>query len=349
MKGHRTCNYRWHFTDFIPFTKRMRMTIENYGPNGQGPRGQYDYSSTAFWYQAEPTPPFAELRGVKYTGGDDPAGKPTAMEYNPHAFPDLNAEIPAHLRPGHYLRPAGRSPPGRRGEDRHGQDRDRRAASRMSSTASGRSISARSPRARSWEPSSSRSMPTPSTTRASTPRRKRASRSCRLENGGRSLPLVAKSQPHVLQLGGLFLTQGRTRDGTGGGRRRGRAIFDCLQLEPAARFSEAIEAEELTVVRATGGAATARPSDPIVGVSAGRVLRFRGEQTGQGFVFNLGKRPALPYVLGVRPLLGPNGAIIQAFVGDQPIGPQFDLYAATRQLGPSILPLGPVPAERNGS
>ena len=58
MKGHRTCNYRWHFMDFIPFTKRMRMTIENYGPNGQGPRGQYDYSSTAFWYQAELTPPF---------------------------------------------------------------------------------------------------------------------------------------------------------------------------------------------------------------------------------------------------------------------------------------------------
>ena len=86
MKGHRTCNYRWHFMDFIPFTKRMRMTIENYGPNGQGPRGQYDYSSTAFWYQAELTPPFDELRGVKYTGGDDPAGKPVTMEYNPTAF-----------------------------------------------------------------------------------------------------------------------------------------------------------------------------------------------------------------------------------------------------------------------
>jgi len=68
------------------------MTIENYGPNGQGPRGQYAYSSTAFWYQAELTPPFAELRGVKYTGGDDPAGKPTAMEYNPQAFDELNAD-----------------------------------------------------------------------------------------------------------------------------------------------------------------------------------------------------------------------------------------------------------------
>jgi len=92
MKGHRTCNYRWHFTDFIPFTKRMRMIIENYGPNGQGPRGQYDYSSTAFWYQAEPTPPFAELRGVKFTGGDDPAGKPTRMEYDPRTFIEITTD-----------------------------------------------------------------------------------------------------------------------------------------------------------------------------------------------------------------------------------------------------------------
>ena len=78
MKGHRTCNYRWHFMDFIPFTKRMRMTIENYGPNGQGPRGQYDYSSTAFWYQAELTPPFERVarRQVSLAETTPPASRP---------------------------------------------------------------------------------------------------------------------------------------------------------------------------------------------------------------------------------------------------------------------------------
>jgi len=44
-------------------------------------------------------------------------------------------------------------------------------------------------------------------------------------------------------------------------------------------------------------------------------------------------------------MLAPDAGIIQAFVADKPLGPQFDLYAATRQQGPSILPLGPVPAE----
>jgi hypothetical protein len=92
FKGHRTCNYRWHFADLIPFEKRMRMTIENYGPNGQGPQGQYDYSSTAFWYQAEPAPDFESLRGVNFTGGTGPEAKPSRMKYNPALFAKIDAE-----------------------------------------------------------------------------------------------------------------------------------------------------------------------------------------------------------------------------------------------------------------
>ncbi len=84
--------------------------------------------------------------------------------------------------------------------------------------------------------------------------------------------------------------------------------------------------------------------DRITGESAGRVLEFHPEKAGQGFVLSLGKRPSPAYVLGIRPMLSPNAAVIQAFVADQPIGPRFDLYAAQRLLGPSILPLGPVPA-----
>ena len=112
-----------------------------------------------------------------------------------------------------------------------------------------------------------------------------------LESGGKALPIVARPKPHVLQLGGLFLTQGEHPMSLVAAT-AGRAIFDCLQLEPAARFSEAIEAEELTVVRATGGAAAPRPSEPMAGVSAGRVLEFHADKAGQGFVLNLGKRPS---------------------------------------------------------
>ncbi len=39
--------YRWHISDDIPFEKSFRITIENYGRDK-------DYSSVAYWYQAEP-------------------------------------------------------------------------------------------------------------------------------------------------------------------------------------------------------------------------------------------------------------------------------------------------------
>ena len=48
FKGTRTCCYRWHLSDSIPFTESFRFTIENY------PDFPEDYSSTAFWYQTEP-------------------------------------------------------------------------------------------------------------------------------------------------------------------------------------------------------------------------------------------------------------------------------------------------------
>jgi len=40
--------YRWHVPDDIPFQKSLRMTIENY------PDFPEDYASCAFWYQTEP-------------------------------------------------------------------------------------------------------------------------------------------------------------------------------------------------------------------------------------------------------------------------------------------------------
>jgi hypothetical protein len=43
-------------------------------------------------------------------------------------------------------------------------------------------------------------------------------------------------------------------------------------------------------------------------------------------------------------MLGPKAGIIQAFADSKPLGPQFDLYAPERGLGPSVLPLGPLPA-----
>lgn len=343
MKGHRTCNYRWHFTDLIPFTKRMRMTIENYGPNGVGPRGQYDYSSTVFWYQAEPTPSFAALRGVKFTGGSDPAGPPVVMEYTPNVFPELTAENLRTYGLGRtfaqqaevLLAETVKADKARIVTDAlRPYEFDREQAVAFGKVAGGQVLATFKVKVDADGVYYPRIHTAPEAGGAE----------LSLEVGGKSLPLVAKASLHELQLRGLFLTRGEHPMGLVA-TTAGEALFDCLQLQPAARFAEAIEAEELTIVRATGSATVPRSSEPAEGVSAGRVLEFHANKVGQGFVFNLGQRPALPYVLGVRPMLAPAAASIQAFVADQPIGPSFDLYATKRQPGPSILPLGPVPSD----
>jgi hypothetical protein len=343
MKGHRTCNYRWHFMDFVPFTKRMIMTIENYGPNGHGPRGQYDYTSTAFWYQAERSPPFDQLRGVKYTGGNDPAGKPTPMHYSPNAFPDLDAEnlrtyglgITFAQQAETLLADAVKAGTAKIVTDAlRPYEFDRERAVDFTTVAAQQKLGEIKLRAESDSVYYLRLYTAPEAGMAD----------LSLSSCGKTLPIVAKPKPHVLQLGGLFLAKGEHSVSLVAAT-AGRAIFDCLQLEPAGRVAEAIEAEELSVVRTTGGAGQPRPSDPLFGVSAGRVLEFRADKAGQGFMLPLGKRPAMPYVLGVRPMVGTKGATIQAFVAGKPIGPRFDLYAANRRLGPSVLPLGPVPAK----
>lgn len=342
MTGHRTCNYRWHFMDFIPFTKRMRMTIENYGPNGVGPRGQYDYSSTAFWYQAEQTPPFGQLRGVKFTGGSDPAAKPVTMEYSQSVFAEIT---PQDLRTyGLGLTFAQQAETlladaVDRGKAKIVTDAlrpyefDRERAVALGKATAGQKLAAFTICVGSdgvYHPRI-HTAPEPGIADLS------------LEVDGDSLSISAKPSPHELQLQGVFLTKGEHLVALIA-KSAGEAVFDCLQLQPAKRFPEAIEAEELTVLRTTGGAQPPRASDPINDVSAGRVLGFVASEVGNGFVLRLDQRPALPYVLGARPMLSPSAGIIRAFVEGKPIGPQFDLYAAQRGLGPSIVPLGPVPA-----
>ena len=58
---------------------------------------------------------------------------------------------------------------------------------------------------------------------------------------------------------------------------RDRVAMGTYRMEgvPGMSFSEAIEAEELTVVHTLGAAAMPRASDPLTGVSAGRVLELK--------------------------------------------------------------------------
>ena len=287
------------------------MTIENYGPNGQGPRGQYAYSSTAFWYQAELTPAVRRLRGVKYTGGDDPAGKPGPMEYNPARFLGPQRRQSPNLRPGHYLRAAGRGAPGRRGEGGQGQDRHRRPAGPTSLTGSGPSISGWFRRVRSWaEVEPRRQTPTGSTYLYALHGPGSRYRGLSLRAAESRCPSW-RSQDQRAQLGGLFLTKGEHPMRLVAAVVRATRSSIACSCSPRRDSPGRSKPRNSPSLEPPAGRPSPRPSDPIAGVSAGRVLEFRRRQAGQGFVLDLGKRPALPYVLGVRPMLGPKAAILQ--------------------------------------
>jgi len=60
-KRGKVCVYRYHITDPIPFTKKIRISIEH----GHANNLRNDYSSVAYWYQDEPHRKFAAILPVE--------------------------------------------------------------------------------------------------------------------------------------------------------------------------------------------------------------------------------------------------------------------------------------------
>ena len=283
---------------------------------------------------------------MKFTGGNDPSAKPAKLEYNPHDFPNLNADsvrtyglgITFAQQAEVLMADAVKAGSARIVTDAlRPYEFDREKAVDFGHVTSSRKLGEITLRVDSDGVFQPRLYTAPENGCAE----------ISLALDGKTLPIIARPAPNALQLGSLFLTKGEHKASLVAVT-AGRAIFDSFQLAPVARVSGALEAEELAVVQATDGAAPPRPSDPLDGASAGRVLEFHAQKDGQGFVLNLGKRPNLPYVLGVRPMVGPKAAIIQAFAAGKTIGPRFDLFAEKRSPGSSVLPLGPVPAGATG-
>ncbi len=336
MKGHRTCNYRWHFMDSIPFAKRMRMTIENYGPNGVGPRGQYEYTSTAFWYQAEKTPPFADLKGVTYTGGTDPLGPPSKETYNPNVFPAVTEDLVRTYGLGIFFAQEAEE----RLEPGSGKtitdaalpyELSRERAADLGTVAAGAELG----RMRISVKETGVYYPLMVTA----PEDGLAEVS--FEKDGKALPVTGRPQKGRLELDGVLLNGGDQQVKLVA-LTAGRAVVDCVQLLPAEKVSGAMEAEDMTVARVTGGEAP-RASAPLRKASAGRILEWDAGAVGRSLFIRLEDRPRLPYVLGVRAMRGPDAGIIQAFVGGKPIGPRFDLYDPARRPADVIWPLGAIP------
>ncbi|MBM3494602.1 MAG: DUF2961 domain-containing protein, partial [Armatimonadetes bacterium] len=340
--AHRTCNYRWHFMDLIPFEKRMRMTIENYGPNGVGPRGHYEYTSTAFWYQAEVTPNFDQLKGVSFTGGADPLGKPEKQEYGVPLFrtPDAAAlrtygrGVPNVLEAEDLLRTMVRNGVGQIVTDT-GQpyelSRERGVdfgLAQPGGVLAGFVIPVPEPQ-----------VYTPEILIAPV----EGAADVALEIGGEWVDIESKPDAATIRLKPVVLDK-KEIPAKFVGATAGRAIVDGLRLEPAPRAPRAMEAEDLTVVGVTQGAEAPHASPAIAGLSAGRVLEWHADKVGQGMTLKLPAAPDVPRVLGVRAMRGPNGGVIQAYVAGKAIGPAFDIYAPDKHPNGAVWPLGLVPA-----
>jgi D-arabinan exo alpha-(1,3)/(1,5)-arabinofuranosidase (non-reducing end) len=336
FKSNRTCNYRWHFMDNIPFSKRMRMTIENYGPNGGGPRGHYEYTSTAFWYQAEKTPPFAELKGVPYTGGDDPAGKPTKQAYGTGPFPAITADL---------LRTYG-------SQVTFAQETEDRLEPGVGTTITDARLAYEFSRERAVDFGQATAGKELGHLRLTVdsagiyyplvltaPEDGLAEVSFAVE--GPVLPIAGRPEKGRLQLEAAFLEKGEQRVKLVAAS-AGRAVVDAVQLLPAHREGGALEAEEIAGTRASGGDAP-RPSAPLREASAGRYLEWGATDAGQSLFIRFEKRPPLPYVLGARAIRGPDHGMIQAFAGGKAIGPAFDLYGPERRPADAVWPLGALP------
>lgn len=336
FEGDQTCCYRWHLVDSVPFTDRLRLTIENYGPNGQwGWPKVYEYNTVAYWYQREVTPPFDQLHGRTYLGGTEPGPAPRKLPWRTDTMdPPTAADLlsnglgqPAvvefeelELRPGTtIITDRGRDLPfnyERAVDCGQVQPGDVLAEFVLDPPATD-----------SFEPTL---IIGPETTAG-----------LGLVYGDQLVTGGRRPQPYLLPLGTLHLTGGPATMQIVA-TSAGRAVIDALGLRVAPRAPQSVEAELQQVLRYTSTDAP-HPGTPLPGLSAGRALEWHADKVGDSFTLRLAQPAAGAYVLAARLLRGPGAGIVQAFVGGQPLGAPIDLYAPAKSLDPEPTPLGPVP------
>ncbi|MGQ9731416.1 MAG: glycoside hydrolase family 172 protein [Candidatus Zipacnadales bacterium] len=334
-----TCPYRWHFMDLIPFSRRLRMTIENYGAWPKLEFDEFEYNSVAYWYQAELTPPFDKLVGKTYIGGEVYQQTPASYAYRTDRFPVITAndvytsglDIPFTIEAETILTGANNARiitdaqlPYQFNWERALDFGDVKTGAVLGDFKLGVSAGGVY-------------LPTLYTAP------EEGIAELGLQVGGMRLGVVNHPEAHIAELEAVLLPEGGdmaqlivTTDG--------RAIIDCLRLEPAPKVENAIEAETVQIVGWVGTEVPC-PSGALRGPSGGQMLEWRAGSIGDTLVLQMPQERQAMHVLGVQPIKGPDSPIIQAFAHGKPLGPPFDLYAPQRGASPPVLPLGPVPPE----
>ncbi len=295
--GTRTCCYRWHIPDSIPFTKSFKMTIENYPPYAE------DYNSTAYWYQVEPNDDFFTPLSVAQR---QPWGRslPYALECE-ELFPAPGQaglkivndfDLPYEFSHGHALdcgmRQVGETlPPARISAEREDAYYLTAYVGRTEDPAQFEAVL-----------------------------------------DGEALPV----QSADLEKSGSVVFQGRWLEPgqhtlTFRVTKPGHLLLDCVQLARSPKERGVIEAENLKL-QATSGPQVA-VERATLSWSSGRQLLFPAAKVGDSITFDLPGRARGEHNLLARFTHGPDYGDVQAFAGGRPLGNPVSCYAETLRLG----------------
>lgn len=307
-EGTRTVCYRWHIADYIPFTKSLKFTIENY------PDTPEDYSSTAFWYQREP-----HKRYFKYLSLDDLRPWGRSLAYTVEAEEVFFKPVRRH---GEFVEDVDMAQ-----EMSHGRGIDcgvRPAGDDLLTGVFG------APRHDIYYFNA-----------VGVPGLKTAPLEILVD--GRRVPggPLVLDGGKIAEFGGMSLAAGKHSISVRPVR-RGRLALDCVQTAESPKPRNVIEAEGLKPVGSSGQPCEVQ--EAVLRWGHGRQLLFKASKPGDFVVLDIPAPRDGRWVLAAGITQGPNYGDFRAYQDDREVGGPVSGYGPVLKVGPRVA-LGPVVAK----
>ncbi len=304
IKPPRVSCYRWHVPDDIPFEKSLKMTIENY------PDFPEDYASCAFWYQTEPharTFPMLTPESLRTWG----KSMPWTVEIEDIMPPSESAvRVDREYKPGYYAVP-----------DAELEYSHERAV--VVGVPDGFFL-----------PLGVFTVPRDGVyylTLWGTPTVTDATARLRVDDTDMPKGPLALAEAAGMEFGGVELAAGEHRLAAIF-ERGGTAWLDCIQVEPAPRVRNAIEAEDIEPGGSSGQPVSVETA--TLRWSGGRQLVFAAEGPGNYIDLAIPTRARGRFELVAQLTSGPECGSVRAYQAGKPIGGVISTYAPELKTGP---------------